>query len=421
MIRTPSGRSFLWFKHMAIVKNWKGSWGLPDVGATEWLSNVFGQGRTSQGGSNLRGDQSQTALVPSGSNNNGPTFAQSGQSGAYGVTQYTQPQNTVLPTNNSYSGGNTPSNAVLGTNTQNPYSNQQDNVNNFHNTSNSIIDQDYNQAMNDLGFAEQSLQSQAGTATAQIDSDALSARGEIASNQAIGEAGVQDVIDTGVAGAKTGMQQARDTFRQTQQSNNAQLSALGLSSSSVTEALAERLGVETARRIAGITDSLTTIQVNAKKELSRIKNYYTQKSEEVTRNVDIQKQQIRNSLMSGLNQINSSRYQAASAKAQARANLLYQTQTAITQLAQQEQEFNQALQKWQAQKTAALTPVVSDPNYLASIQNQQGVINQNFATTQFTYQPNFNSKGEVTGYSRVSTKKEEDPDNPEGLTPNGLW
>lgn len=41
-----------------------GNWGTWDVGLTEALAKIFGQGRTSQGGSNLRGDINETTLVP---------------------------------------------------------------------------------------------------------------------------------------------------------------------------------------------------------------------------------------------------------------------------------------------------------------------------------------------------------------------
>lgn len=87
----------------------RGSWfGLPDFGATEKLSDIFGQGRTAQGGSNMQGDQKQTVLYPAGTNSTGKTqFAPAGQ-GAYGynVTQkYVAPQNS-----GNVSGNNTNTN-----------------------------------------------------------------------------------------------------------------------------------------------------------------------------------------------------------------------------------------------------------------------------------------------------------------------
>lgn len=58
-----------------------GSWGTPEFGLTERLSNLFGQGRTSQGGSNLFGSQAQTTLAPSQQNSpasSGGSFNQLG-------------------------------------------------------------------------------------------------------------------------------------------------------------------------------------------------------------------------------------------------------------------------------------------------------------------------------------------------------
>lgn len=73
---------------------------LPDFGVSERLSNFFGQGRTTQGGSNLYGNQQQTTLVPAGINNAGITnFAPSGQSGAYGNSYTNRSSGNVLGDN----------------------------------------------------------------------------------------------------------------------------------------------------------------------------------------------------------------------------------------------------------------------------------------------------------------------------------
>lgn len=59
---------------MAIVKNWKGSWGgLPDLGITEWVGSKLGSGTTAQGGSNIIGKskaaETQPAPAPAGNTN----------------------------------------------------------------------------------------------------------------------------------------------------------------------------------------------------------------------------------------------------------------------------------------------------------------------------------------------------------------
>lgn len=283
---------------------------------------------------------------------------------------------------------------------------------------NAQLEADYNQAMGVADSAEQGLKGQAGTATAQIGNDAASVQTELTKSQGTQEQGVNTSLSTAEKQGTSALQQARDLFRQTQQSNNAQLSALGISSSSVTEALAERLGVETARRIAGVTGSLDEVRQNATNELGRIKGYFSDKSAQLAENVRIQKDQIQQSLVQGLNQINSARQKAASDKASARANLLSQTQSAIAQLTQQQQQFQQSLDTWAAQKSAALTPITQDPNYVQNLLAQTQNIQQSFDPSQFVATPSFNvdKTGQYTG--QISLQKPKDPNDPNAGSPN---
>lgn len=84
---------------------------VPDFGATETLSNFFGQGRTDAGGSNLFGDQNQTTQVPA-SGSGSVNFAPLGSTAAYGNTPYKAPppQGQVLAVKqqSGNSGGNNP-------------------------------------------------------------------------------------------------------------------------------------------------------------------------------------------------------------------------------------------------------------------------------------------------------------------------
>ena len=275
---------------------------------------------------------------------------------------------------------------------------------------NAQIESDFNQAMEMLNSSESSLRSQAGTAQGQIDTGAASARNEITNTQAIGEQGVNTSLQQGETAGKNAIQQARDLFRETQQANSAQLSAMGLSSSSVSEALAERLGVETARRIAGVTGSVDEIRKNATAELGRIKTYYSGKLNDVTNWANDQKASIQNSLVQGINQINSAKSQAASAKAQARSNLLSAVQSQLGQLAQQQQQFEQSLQAWAAQKSAALTPITQDPNYVQNLLAQTQKINEQFSPSGFVATPQFdvNAKGQYSGQINMQKKPTED-------------
>lgn len=282
---------------------------------------------------------------------------------------------------------------------------------------NSFIDQDYEIAMGALAGQEQALQGQANTAIGTIGNEAAATRTQLGQEQATKEQSAQSSLSNAETQGKTAMQQARDVFRQTQQTNTAQLSALGISSSSVSEALAERLGVETARRIAGITGSIDEVRQNTTQELGRIKNYYAEKSTQIQEWAANEKAKIQNSLVQGLNQINSARQQAASDKAKARSNLLSQVQNQIFSLTQQQQQFDQSLQQWAAQKAEALTPIAQDPNYLNNLIAQSQKLNQQFSTTGFAFTPEvaYDKLGQVTG--KISSQKKPDElANPFGST-----
>lgn len=324
------------------------------------------------------------------------------------------PGNKFVPRSQVVSGAstgpnnyNTPSTATNSNqNTNQGYQNIQQGQDN----GNAQIDSDYSQSMAMLDNAQSGLQGQAGNATAQITNDAAGVATSLGKEQATGEQAVQTSLSTAEKQGTSAMQQAREVFRQTQQQNNAQLSALGISSSSVSEALAERLGVDVAKRIAGVTGSLDEVRQNATNELGRIKTYYAEKKTQLDENVRIQKDQIQQSLMAGLNQINNARSQAASAKSAARANLLSQVQDQIYQLTTQQQQFDQQLQQWAAQKSAALTPIVQDPNYLNNLVSTANTFNKQFAPSGFTYLPevSVNAKGQMTGQISAQKKPEED-------------
>lgn len=275
---------------------------------------------------------------------------------------------------------------------------------------NSQIESEYNNAMSQLSGQESSLRGQAGTAEAQISNESAKTRTALGEERATRQQGVQSQLSTAEQQGTSALQQARDLFRQTQQQNIAQLSALGLSSSSVAEALAERLGVETARRIAGVTGSLQEVQQNASKELARINDYYAQKMTQLQTDEQLQKQQIQQSLLAGLNQINSARNKAASDKAAARQNLMSQVQNSIAQLAQQKQQFEQSLQQWAAQKQAALQPIAQDPNYLNTRVSTANTFNQQFNPQGFAFTPEVSYDKYSTMTGKITSQKKPEQD-----------
>lgn len=277
------------------------------------------------------------------------------------------------------------------------------------------IDQDYESTMSMLGAQESTMRGQSQATEGTLTNEATAVTNQLANQQAVDTQGQEMQLAQGERQGASAMQQARDLFRQTQQNNIAQLSGAGLSSSSVAEALAEKLGVETARRIAGVTGSVQEIRQNATKELSRIKSYYEGKATEVKQWVANEKLKIQNTLNASLDQINAARNQAASAKSQARASLLADVRSQLFTLAQQENQFQQSLQEWAAKKSAATEQLVTDPNLVESYTRNLGVLNQNAGINQ-NYIGNYgtDSSGNVGYYQGQlkTTKKDEETANP---------
>lgn len=313
---------------------------------------------------------------------------------------------SITPSSWSSSSGG--SNYVPSTNSQPDYGQINQQANDF----GAIIDQEYNNTMGALANQESALKSQADLSNAQIAGESGKVQTQLGQEQTTNEQGVQTKLSQAETQGKTALQQARDLFKQVQQSNIAQLSGLGISSSSVSEALAETLGIETARRIAGVSGSLDEIRLNATNELGRIKNYFSEKLTNLKNDEAQRKAEIQNSLMQGINQINAARNTAATAKAQQRMELFTNAQNAISNLTQQYQQFQQSLQQWATQKTSALNPIATDPNYLLkfaqgfnTLQSAPGINQFNLSGTVGTSQ----SGNPYSSYTLAGKKNPYDP------------
>jgi hypothetical protein len=268
------------------------------------------------------------------------------------------------------------------------------NINNQLNTGNEIIDRDYETAIAGLESQENTLRGSAGAAEQSIRASYAPAR------TAVQEVGATNLSKLGEEEATargqeaSGLRQARDLFRQTQQQNIAQLSGLGISSSSVAEALAERLGVETARRVAGVTGSANEIVQNIAQEKTRVETFTKQKLADLEQNLAAGIGQIQQGLIAGINQLNQARQVAAADKANRRAELLTNAQNAVNQLQAQAQQFSQALQQWNAQRSAALQESQSfllNPTDFSGLQNWTDQVSQLPSVGGFNPVPTFES------------------------------
>ena len=385
---------------MPILQSHKGSWfGLPDFGITE----RFTSNRTAQGGSNILGGQ-QASYTP-------PQSQVLGESNAFiGPTQNIGPQ---LPRNTQTSGGPQVNNGQ----------GQVDTVNQNAGDSRAQADYEFDQALSLIGQQEDAARQQYGAEEGRQTLEGTKATNRATEAKGAQLSGLQGEQQTAETSANLGMRQARDLFRQTQQQNIAQLSGLGISSSSVTEALAERLGVETARRIGGITGSLDEVKQNISKEKTRVEQVFQTKLTEIQEGTKVAIDQVRAGLSNALTQLAAERGRAATAKAQARTDIAIQARNTIQQIQLDAQNRQQAIQDAATRRAQALAEAeqfMFKPTDFAGI---QGAVNnvQGITAQGFNMQPQLNYQN-VGGQQFVGVQgkfvnppKASDPNDPDEI------
>lgn len=326
---------------------------------------------------------------------------------------YVAPKPTVINT-----GGSSAPSTNTATSTNSSFNQNVQNVQDQGNQAMDLINQDYENAMGAIGSQESTLRGDVGYATGQAEQSGQTLKNSYAEQATTQEAGVNSQVSTAEKGATTAMQQARDLFRQTQNSNNAQLSALGISSSSVSEALAERLGVETARRIAGVTGSLQEVRQNATTELKNIKDYVAKRNTEITQGVENEKGNIQRQFLSAMDQLNNSRNVAATERARGRANIMSQVQNSISSLNQQAQQWQQQLDAWQKQQSSNIYSSVGD--FEKSVTSNLNTANSQWAPSGFQYAPEFsvNTNGQPGAVKYSLQKKTQVDENGNPINPS---
>lgn len=171
------------------------------------------------------------------------------------------------------------------------------------------------------------------------------------------------------------VQEAYDIYNQLNQANTAKLAALGISSSSVSAALAESLGRDTAKRINDIAqktgDYLQALDI----ERGSVKQYVQDRMMELEAQKANQLGQLQNTFMAGLNQIRSQSMVTEQDRANARANLLSQYQAQRVEIEKYNAQLANNITLWQLQRQASLddagkklSQVIEDPNqYLQTL------------------------------------------------------
>ncbi len=318
--------------------------------------------------------------IPNRSSNNyipSPKQSVPGQYSAAGIYNQplpstARPVSQVLGVSAPFGGGSTGQSSVpagMGTLTNN--------INSQLNTGLSAIDSGYNDFVSQINTQQGNVERSAADATANVDVNAQGAKTALTNQQTTANQSYDTQAQTANKQASSALQQSRDLYRQLQQQNVAQLSGAGLSSSSVAEALAENLGVETARRIAGVTGSRDEVLNNISRERTNLNNYVSQQMTDLEGKITAAKNTIQTQLLNSIDQLNNQRNVAASQKANSRQQLISDAQGQIANLQAQAQNFAQSLEQWHAQNTSKLqNTAISFDNLTKAMQtasNFQGV------------------------------------------------
>lgn len=390
---------------MTVLSSHPGSWSiggykLPDYGLTERAQNVYrflgGGQKTAQGGSDIIPNTSyaQTTNVPQ------PQVQ--GASTQFIGPQYYGPQNNTQPVNQ----GNPGNNGV---------GQQVSTVNQNSGDLQSQADYEFEQALNSIGQMEGAVQQQGGA-----DIQSQQAAGLSATNRA-GEAktknlqGLSAEQTTAENQANSGMRNARDLFRQIQQQNIAQLSGLGISSSSVSEALAEKLGVETARRIGGITGSLDEVRQNIAKERTNVETVFQNKIQEIGQQTDAAIAGIRANVADQLAKLGQLRGQAAVEKAKAKTDIAVNARNAIQQIMLESQARQQSIADAAAKRQQALQDAeqfMFKPTDFSRINQYVSNVNSLPAAAGFKAVPTFENTSVMgQGYLKPGISYQKNPED----------
>lgn len=282
-----------------------------------------------------------------------------------------------------------------------------------------LIEQEYNNSISRINNEESSLRNQAGTAQSQVETDYFDVLNQLRAEQATKEEGVQSTLATGEKESTNQIQNARDLYRQMEQRNIAQLAGLGISSSSVAEGLGERLSVETARRMSGITNSQGEMRINATKELARVKDHFASATTNFNKLKANKIAEVNNSLLSGLQKLQSARNETSTAKQRGSMDLWVNAQNQVAQIQADYEKLKQAAQDWANKKATALIPL-SVGDYNAAFETQMAKLQQQYDPSQFDFTINdegVDTYGRVNRSVQVKPKKKDDENNSSGSSP----
>jgi hypothetical protein len=216
------------------------------------------------------------------------------------------------------------------------------------------INQDYEATLSGLASSEELARQGASGQIGQAEASAAPVRAQIAAEQEARTGALDETRRTGEQNYNKGLEQARQTYSELEQRNQSLAAGTGLSSSSVSQALSERLGRQTAAQLADLSENYGAFTNAIAKEKENTVKYYQTKLTDLESQLAQFKNQIGLELNRQIAAINAARGQAAGQKAQQKAGLAAQARDALQQAFQQSQQYAASLQMWQTQRQAAL-------------------------------------------------------------------
>lgn len=336
-----------------------GSWGTPEFGATEWLSDLFNQGRTQEGGSNIYGPAAQTTLAPV-----------AGTPGAFQTTNVTgvglqptqslwtsapvqqtqqQPQqpsggtsreqifrNMYGPNETMPPGWNPPGTSGGGGVPQGP--------------SEADISAIYNPAFQTLSAQEAAFRAELPGAEQKIGTSYAEGLSLIDRNLATQEAALAKQGATITSTKANALSQARQLYSELSQKYGAMFG----SRTSAGPFAMELLGRETQKQFGAVEQGATTAQQDVEGERNRLTSWVSdQKSTMLSKKTDALNE-LQRSFTTGLAQIMAQRGQLESAKASMRVDLLNKARSEAQAIEQASVAYERNLALFQQQKQASL-------------------------------------------------------------------
>lgn len=333
-----------------------GSWGLPEFGITERISDALGRNRTSQGGSNVIGSYGDAAGSVLGT----------GTQQIYGINQNQQNYSPapVQDINRAYSTGSGGSSAQTSAGSSNidssgpqfPQPNiqspsdpfgggpsEQDVINNEFNAFNSYLDQQESTAQGRFNEAEQLYTGQRDRGVEQYNTERQTQTEGIKKNEALN------------------LKRVRQLLSDLQQSNAARTAITG--GGSVSDVLAERFGREAQSRLGNVMDQ-------TQQAITRTNDFYNNAIQKLNDSYQNAIFQAKGVLDENLGQIRLARTQSGAAKQRAQLDAWRNYYDQVNQAKLQAAQFKSQYDLWKQQQDSALSATQGFNESNAGVLNQ---------------------------------------------------